>query len=154
MSGLLLRRVPERVVASLFANPSAIEAVLFPSAMETALDQDVEIWLGNRYPVLAQVQFGQAQPPVQALESAGTAIGDIPIGGVPARGFTSAEVRRLAGKLAPIIEADLVKGLATIPLPPTAPSLKELWQTFVQLREFVVETARAEAAMIVFRESS
>ena len=145
-----LRRVSERAVTGLLADPSKIERFLFPSQMETAIDHDTEISIGEAFRYLALLHFRHVDPPLAVLTTGGAAIGDFDTGEGPARGFTAAEVRKLAAKLATISRDDVVKELATVPLPPRAPTITELGASYHTLREFVIGTAKAEAGMIVY----
>jgi hypothetical protein len=130
-----LRRVSSRTVEQLLADPMRIRKVLFPSSTETVIDDEVLITVSAWQ--LVDDALGNAA----FLAKGGAAIGEVMIGDGPARGFTSAEVRRLSAKLALTSEADLGKHPAIT---------SEAISDFTNLKDFVLETAKAEAGMIVY----
>ena len=143
MASVYLRRVSARTVEQLFADPARIRKVLFPSSNETVIDDEVLITIG------AWELIDDALGRHAFLATGGTPIGEAVIGDGPARGFTSAEVRRLATNLALTTEADLGRYYGqTMALPPgsTADAIAD----FTNVKHFVVETAKAEAGMIVY----
>jgi hypothetical protein len=141
-----LRRVSERVIEGVLANPGGIRRVLFPSSTETVIDDEVLITIeGLEYLEPALSEDTQ-------ITKLGAPVGDIDIGGDgPARGFTPAEVRKLATKLTLFAPDALPKALRQIPLPPESPPVNELVDAYTTMREFVLETAKAEAAIILYR---
>ena len=140
-----LRRVSERVVDGVLAHPDRIRKVLFPSSTETVIDDEVQITISG----LAYIDHEIT--PSARISELGTPLGDIDLGGGgPARAFTPADVRKLATKLTLHSPAGLAQALSNTPLPPEAPPIKELVETYTTIQEFVLETAKAEAAMIVY----
>lgn len=145
MRRAFLRRVPNRTAESVLAEPARIEAVLLPSDEDTAIDDDSQIML------VAYELIDIALEPDAFLERGGTPVGDIVFGAGPARVLTSANVRKLAAKLALTTPADLGKFygqemfLPTAKFPTTAQAIAE----YSTLKHFVTEAARAEAAIVV-----
>lgn len=139
------RRVSSRLVEALLADPARVKKVLFPSTSETVIDDEVLITIGENYPSLETLIA-----PHDFITKGGTPIGDVIVGDAPARGFDSAQVRKVAGALAPISGATLHERFHTTSMPPAAPSIDELVETFDLLRSFVIETAKAEAGLIVY----
>lgn len=140
-----LRRVPGRVVEGVLAHPDRIRKVLFPSSTETVIDDEVLITVTG----LGYIDYELA--PSARISELGAPIGDVDLGGGgPARAFTSADVRKLATQLTLHPITGLAQALSNTPLPPQAPSIKELLETFKTIQAFVLETAQAEAAMIVY----
>jgi hypothetical protein len=119
-----LRRVSSRTVEMLLADPSRVKSVLFPSSSETMIDDEVLIALEG-WEALGQ----------DFIRDGGTPIGDVVVGDGPARAFTSAEVRRIAGKLA-LVAPDSIADAAR--------------PEFDSMRELVMTTAQAEAALIIY----
>ena len=144
-SSAYFRRVSSRLVDALLANPAGIKRVLFPSSSETVIDDEVLITIGEGYHHLETLLA-----PLDFITQGGTPIGDIAVGDGPARGLDSAQVRKVAGALAPISGATLRERFNTAPLPADAPAIAELVESFDTLRSFVIETAKAEAGMIIY----
>jgi hypothetical protein len=119
-----LRRVSSRTVEMLLADPSRVKSVLFPSSSETMIDDEVLIALE-----------GWEALGLDFIRDGGTSIGDVMVGDGPARAFTSAEVRRIAGKLALIAPSSIADSARA---------------EFDSLREMVMTTAQAEAALIIY----
>ena len=140
-----LRRVSSKLVDGLISNPARIKKVLFPSSSETVVDDDVLITIGEGFEYIDQML-----EPHSFIVAGGTKIGDIAVGDGPARGFRSDEVRKVAARLTLVSVDDLRKLLGQTPLPPQAPSISELTASYATLREFVIETAKAEAGLIVY----
>lgn len=127
MRRAFLRRVSNRTVDSVLAEPARIQAVLMPSGEDTAVDDDSQIML------IAHEAIDAALGPDAFLASGGTPVGDIVFGAGPARVFHLRDVRRLATKLA----------LAT---PPEA---RQARAELDALKHFLMEAARAEGAIVV-----
>jgi hypothetical protein len=119
-----LRRVSQRTVEGLLAEPARIEAVMMPADGETAIDDDVQ------FMVAAYADIDRALGADAFLVKGGTPVGDIVFGEGPARAFTAADVRKLATRLA---------------LAPAPTGIRE----YAIVKQFVTDTARAEAAMII-----
>jgi hypothetical protein len=119
-----LRRVSQRTVEGVLAQPARIEAVMMPADGETAIDDDVQ------FMVAAFAEIDRALGVDAFLVRGGTSVGDIVFGEGPARAFTAADVRKLATRLA---------------LAPAPAGIRE----YVIVKQFVTDTARAEAAMII-----
>ncbi len=145
MTAAFFRRVSSNVLEGVFANPARIKTVLFPSSSETVVDDDVLLTIAEGHEHVDSALQTQA-----FIRSGGTRIGDIDVGAGPARGFRSADVRKLAAKLTLISVEDFERTLNGTPLPPQAPPIKELVAAYSGLRELVIETAKAEAGMIVY----
>jgi hypothetical protein len=126
-----VRRLSARQLEGLIADRSRLESVLFPSKTETAIDDDVFIDLDTAWPRLVQALV--ALNPALSLIEKGADLGTL--FGQPARGFVSADARRIAAALSLITCERL-----------DAP----LQHHFDALKDFVTETAKAEAGMIVF----
>lgn len=129
----------------MIANPARIKKVLFPSSTETVIDDEVLITIADGHEHL-----DAALDPHSFIHEGGTAIGDIDVGAGPARGFRSADVRKIAGRLALVTADDMNQALRGIPLPPQAPSIKELVADYAALREMIMTTAQAEAGLIIY----
>ena len=119
-----LRRVSPRLVDALLVDPAKLRKTLFPSSTETMIDDEVLITIEN-WQALDQPW----------IETGGTPIGAESIGDALARGFSSTEVRKIAGKVGLVVTKDLPADTRT---------------DFENLREFIMETAKAEAALIVY----
>ena len=115
----------------MIADRSRLESVLFPSKTETAIDDDVFIDLDTAWPRLVEALV--ALNPALALIEKGTHLGKL--FGQPARGFMTADARRIAAALSLLTPEQLA-----VPLQ----------HHFDALKDFVTETAKAEAGMIVF----
>jgi hypothetical protein len=127
-----IRRVSKRQLDTLIADRSRLQNVLFPSSTETAIDDDVFIDLDTVWPSLVEAVVA-LNPTLALLERGGADLGVL--NGHPAVGFASADARRVAAALS------LVK-------PENVPqSVRDKFET---LKDFVTETAKAEAGMIVF----
>jgi hypothetical protein len=129
MASAYFRRVSSRVVDALLADPARVQKVLFPSSTETVIDDEVLITI-EPWKALDHV-LG----PAAFIARGGVPLGDIVVGDGPARAFTSQAVRKLAASFALVAPAS-IDG--------------EISGSFDTLREFVMTTAKAEAAMIVF----
>jgi hypothetical protein len=119
-----LRRVSSRTVDGLLAEPARVRKVLFPSSSETVIDDEVLIMLES-WEALGQ----------DFIRNGGTPIGDILVGEEPARAFGAGDVRRIAAKLA-LVAPGSIEASAR--------------EDFDSLRDFVMTTAQAEAAMIIY----
>jgi len=119
-----LRRVSSRTVDVLLADPARVRKVLFPSSSETVIDDEVQIAL-ECWEALGQ----------DFIRHGGTPIGDVAVGDEPARAFGPAEVRRIATKLTLVAPASIDEAARA---------------DFDNLRDFVMTTAQAEAAMIIY----
>jgi len=127
-----VRRVSTRQLETLVADRSKLQSVLFPSTTETAIDDDVFIDLGDVWHDLLAALIG-LNPALSLLDRGGADLGVL--NGHPARGFATADARRIAAALSLITPDKLSEGK------------REL---FHLLKDFVIETAKAEAGMIVF----
>jgi len=137
-----LRRVSERVVEALLANPARLRKVLFPSSTETVIDDEVLVAIeGLSY-------YESELSPTARITQLGKVLGDVD--GVSARGFSSAEVRKIATAFALLTVDGLDRALRQIPLPAESPSIKELLESFTVLKDFVTDSAKAEAGMIIY----
>lgn len=143
-----LRRVSERVAESVLADPDRIRKVLFPSSTETVIDDEVLVTIdGLEY-------WEEELLPDARVTKLGTPVGTVDIGGSgPARALRPADVRKLATQLAvhhdtKSLVIQLSKGFSA---PPGAPSIDEVAEGFERLKEFVTETAKAEAALLVYQ---
>jgi hypothetical protein len=125
-----LRRVSARQIDTLIEDPSRVENVLFPSLTETAVDDDVFIKLGPESEQLDKL-FEARDPSLTFLHAGGFNLGVI--GKHQARGFPSGQVRKIATQLGLISDV------------PAA-----LDDGFHTLKDFVTETARAGAGLILF----
>lgn len=125
-----LRRVSARQIDTLIEDPSRLHNVLFPSLTETAVDDDVFIEFDTEWAALAElVQARDAS--LSFLRNGGFNLGKV--GAEPARGYPSGQVRKIAAQLGL---------LSDIP-----PALDE---AFFTLKDFLTETARAGAGIIIF----
>jgi hypothetical protein len=129
MASAYVRRVSSRVVDALLADPARVKNVLFPSSTETVIDDEVLITIEPFH------ALDQALGPAAFIARGGQPLGDIAVGDGPARAFTSQAVRKLAASFALVAPASIAT---------------ELSDSFDTLREFVMTTAQAEAAMIVY----
>ncbi len=145
MTSAYFRRVSSRLVDALVVDPARIKKVLFPSSSETVIDDEVLITIGEGFEYVDRML-----EPHSFIVAGGTEIGDIAVGAGPARGFRSDEVRKLAARLTLVSVEDLRKPLYQTPLPPHAPSITEIAESYATLRDFVIETAKAEAGLIVY----
>ena len=125
-----LRRVSARQIDTLIEDPSRVYNVLFPSLTETAVDDDVYIQLGAEWELLAKLLEAR-DPTLTFLHGGGFNLGTI--GTRQARGYPSGQIRKIATQLGLISE-----------VPP------ELDEPFYALKDFVTETARAGAGIIIF----
>lgn len=109
------------------------------------IDDEVLITIGEGFEYIDRML-----EPHSFICAGGTKIGDIDVGAGPARGFRSDEVRKVAARLTLVSVDDLRKLLNQTALPPQAPSINEISESYANLREFVIETAKAEAGLIVY----
>jgi hypothetical protein len=126
-----VRRLSTRQLEGLIADRSKLESVLFPSKTETVVDDDVFIDLETVWPKLVAALV--ALNPALALLDKGAELGKLY--GHPARGFATADVRRIAAALSLLHSEQLDQTLQ---------------HHFDALKDFVTETAKAEAGIIVF----
>ena len=125
-----LRRVSARQIDTLIEDPSRVHNVLFPNLTETAVDDDVFIEFDTEWAALAELVQAR-DPSLTFLRAGGYSLGTG--GDQPARGYPSGQVRKIATQL----------GL----LSDVPPALDE---AFFTLKDFVTETARAGAGIIIF----
>jgi hypothetical protein len=139
--------VSSNLVEALIDNPARIKKVLFPSSSETVIDDEVLLTISEGFEHIDQMLAKHA-----FIRDGGTKLGDIDVGNGPARGFRSDEIRKLAARLTLVSVDDLRELLRTTPPPPPAPapSMDEIAGSYAMLREFVIETARAEAGLIIY----
>lgn len=123
-----VRRVSARQIDTLIEDPSRLSNVLFPSLTETAVDDDVFIQLDAEWAPLDKLLEGHS---LTFLHAGGFNLGNV--GGQQARGFPSGQVRKIATQLGLI--SDVTPALA---------------EPFEVLKDFVTETARAGAGIIIF----
>ncbi len=95
-----------------------------PSASDTAIDDDAQIMIASF------AQIDEMLGPDAFIVRGGTPLGDIVFGEGPARGFSASDVRRLATRFALITASKQVSEYSTV-------------------KQFVTDTARAQAAMII-----
>lgn len=136
-----LRRVSARVLDQLVADPSRLRKVLFPSSTETVIDDDVLITVNPFVDLMIE--------PHQFLYR-GTPIGAEIVGTGPARAFRPAEVRKIAGALAPISVADIKRTYDEMPGNGSEPPQSEVVEAYEALRDFIMTTAQAEAGVIIY----
>jgi hypothetical protein len=127
-----LRRVSTRQLETLVADRSKLQSVLFPSTTETAIDDDVFIDLGDVWDDLLAALV-VLNPALSLLDRGGADLGVL--NGHPARGFATADARRIAAALSLVTRDKLPDGKRDL---------------FELLKDFVTETAKAEAGMIIF----
>ena len=127
-----LRRVSARQIDTLIEDPSRVHNVLFPSMTETAIDDDVFIQLDGEWEPLDKLVEAR-DPSLTFLHTGGFNLGKV--GEQQARGYPSGQVRKIATQLGLISEAEV---------PPP------LVEGFFTLKDFVMETARAGAGIIIF----
>ncbi|HUS27838.1 MAG TPA: DUF1877 family protein [Kofleriaceae bacterium] len=127
-----VRRVSTRQLDALVADRSKLERVLFPSTTETAVDDDVFIDLDTVWPSLVEAVVA-LNPALALLDRGGADLGKL--NGHPAVGFATADARRIAAALS-LLTPD------NVPDP--------VREKFEMLKDFVTETAKAGAGMIVF----
>ncbi len=159
----MFRRVSQRVVDNLFAQPERVRAVLYPSTNETAIDDDLRIDVDTAWHALHFLLSGSREPVDKPLGFVlgGTPVGD-DLGNGPARVLGSTEVRRIAAALA-LVNVDTLRGRfdpavlqqqqiypAQWNTPGKANTFDAIAEAFDVLKDFVTTTAQAEAGMIVY----
>jgi len=124
MQRAYLRRVSQRLLEVLLAEPARIESVMMPAEGETAIDDDMQFMIAG------YADIDRALGADAFLVQGGTPIGDIVFGDGPARAFTAPDVRKLATRLALTTAPNAIREYAIV-------------------KQFVTDTARAEAAIII-----
>jgi hypothetical protein len=125
-----VRRVSARQVDTLIEDPSRVENVLFPSMTETAIDDDVFIQFDADWAPLDQLIVAR-DPSLTLLRTGGFTLGTSAEHQI--RGYPSGQIRKIATQLNLISD-----------VPPA------LDEAFFTLKDFVTETARAGAGIIIF----
>jgi hypothetical protein len=137
------RRTSDRQVEALRAAPQRIQKVLFPDSSETVIDEEVRLEVEAWQP-LHELLAGSTN-----FIRGGQPFGTIDIGGEgPARGFTSAEVKVVAGALAKVTD-DTLRGRFDAAKAGRW-TLEALLGQLEELKEFVTITADADAGLIVY----
>jgi hypothetical protein len=166
------RRLSEAKLNALLAKPDGIvefleqEGDADATESEAFADLDVDkAWHGIHFLLTGTAWEGE--PPLDFIVSGGRSIGDEDVGYGPARGFTSKEVREIAGALSDLTSDALLARYdhATMNQLDVYPGGPDGWQprdrdenglveylteNYEQLREFLIGAAREGEAVLIY----
>jgi hypothetical protein len=167
------RRISDAKLNSLLAEPDTITDFLYPEEenadapeSEAFADLDVDkAWHGIH--CLLTGTAWEGEPPLGFIVSGGQEIGDVDVGYGPARGFTSAEVRAIAGALSALDRDALLArydpaAMNQLEIYPASPDgwpprdkdedglIEYLTDYYDMLRDFVLGAAKEGEALLVY----
>lgn len=162
----IFRRLSDADVARLLAEPNLIDDYVgnedVPDGFGPFTELDIDkAWHGIHFLLTASAWEGD--PPLNFVVSGGAPVGEVDLGYGPARVFSSAEVQTLAAALEPI-EAPELQARFDPEAMMSADIYPAIWDRapedddtsgyvvgyYESLREFVLEAAQAQQALLVF----